>query len=74
MKKLTKSPLHYLFCVCLLSFAHTIKAQPLLETGGQKMPDEWIDKAPNQRVVNLTNKAGRGKLSFIFPKQHFNRS
>ncbi len=71
MKKLTKSPLHYLFCVCLLSFAHTIKAQPLLETGGQKMPDEWIDKDTKHRVVKLTRMEGRSNLSFYFHNNPF---
>ena len=56
MKKLTKSPLRYLFCVCLLSLADTVFAQPLLETGGQKMPDEWIDKDTKHRVIKLSQR------------------
>ena len=71
MKKLTKSPLRYLFCVCLLSLADTVFAQPLLETGGQKMPDEWIDKDTKHRVVKLTRMEGRSNLSFYFHNNPF---
>ncbi|MEQ1796467.1 MAG: oligogalacturonate lyase family protein [Lacibacter sp.] len=71
MKKLTKSPLRYLFCVCLLSLADTVFAQPLLETGGQKMPDEWIDKDTKHRIVKLTRLEGRSNLSFYFHNNPF---
>ena len=33
-------------------------AQPVMETGGQKMPDEWIDKSPGNKQVRLTRMEG----------------
>ena len=47
----------------LLSFSAF--AQPVMETGGQKMPAEWIDKDTKRKVVRLTRNGG-SKLSFLF--------
>jgi oligogalacturonide lyase len=47
-----------------------IHAQPLLETGAQKMPAAWIDKDTHHRVVRLTNN-GRANLSFYFHNNPF---
>lgn len=45
-------------------------AQKVLETGGQKMPDEWIDKSTHHKVVNLTRKEG-SNVSFYFHNNPF---
>ncbi len=52
----------------LLSVAAT--AQTTLETGGQKMPDEWIDKDTKHKVVKLTRNEG-SNLSFYFHNNPF---
>lgn len=39
---------------------------PVMETGGQPMPDEWIDKDTGHRVVKLTRRPG-SNASFYFP-------
>ena len=47
------------------------KAQlPVMETGGQKMPDEWIDKDTGHRIIRLTRRAGSNK-SFYFNNNPF---
>ena len=45
-------------------------AQPVMETGGQKMPDEWIDKSTGHRVIKLTRKEG-SNFSFYFHNNPF---
>ncbi len=45
-------------------------AQTVLETGGQKMPDEWIDKSTGHRVIKLTRKEG-SNYSFYFHNNPF---
>src|SRR5215208_7186603 len=52
----------------LLSFSAI--AQPVLETGGQKMPNEWIDKDTRHKVVKLTRNDG-SNLSFYFHNNPF---
>jgi oligogalacturonide lyase len=42
-----------------------------METGGRKMPDEWIDKDTKHRVVKLTRMEGRSNLSFYFHNNPF---
>ena len=56
-------PLFASFCVCLY-------AQPLLETGAQKMPAVWIDKDTHHKVMRLTNN-GRSNMSFYFHNNPF---
>ncbi len=46
-------------------------AQPVLETGGQKMPDEWIDKDTRHKVVRLSRIEGNSNLSFYFHNNPF---
>lgn len=48
---------------------HTI-AQPLLETGAQKMPAAWIDKDTHHKVIRLTNN-GRSNMGFYFHNNPF---
>jgi len=48
----------------------SIYAQPTMETGGQKMPNEWIDKSTGHRVIKLTRKEG-SNYSFYFHNNPF---
>ncbi len=63
---LTTVRLFVLLLVCKPLFA-----QPVMETGGQTMPDEWIDKDTKHRVVKLTRMQGRSNLSFYFHNNPF---
>jgi oligogalacturonide lyase len=45
-------------------------AQPMLETGGKKMPAEWIDQDTKHKLVRLTNKPGEN-ASFYFHNNPF---
>jgi oligogalacturonide lyase len=63
MKKITSS---LLFLLLFISAG----AQPVLETGGQKMPDEWIDKDTKHKVIKLTRNEG-SNLSFYFHNNPF---
>ena len=63
MSKYFLSALGLLFCV----HAYT---QPVMETGGQKMPDEWIDKSTGHKLIKLTRKEG-SSVSFYFHNNPF---
>src|SRR6187551_646882 len=64
MKKLS-------FCFSLfLSMYSLLAAQPVMETGGQKMPDEWIDKTTGHKIIKLTRRAGNN-MSFYFHNNPF---
>jgi len=52
--------------ICLLQ----VTAQPLMETGAQKMPSTWIDKDTHHKVMRLTNN-GRSNMSFYFHNNPF---
>lgn len=67
MKNYTKS---VLFFSLLSSIALVAGAQPIMETGGQKMPDEWIDKDTHHKVIKLTRNGG-SNLSFYFHNNPF---
>lgn len=59
------------FCfLCLLFSFYSALAQPVMETGGQKMPDEWIDKTTGHKVIKLTRRAG-SNMSFYFHNNPF---
>lgn len=58
------------FSVSFLLLAFHSAAQPLLETGGKPMPDEWIDQDTHHKVVKLTRKEG-SSLSFYFHNNPF---
>ncbi len=53
-----------------IAAAGSLKAQPLLETGGKKMPDVWIDKDTKHKVVRLSRVEGRNG-SFYFHNNPF---
>ncbi len=55
----------------LIASVLSLHAQEVLETGGKKMPDEWIDKDTKHRVVKLTRMEGRSNLSFYFHNNPF---
>jgi oligogalacturonide lyase len=57
------------FPLCFFSFA-TAFAQPVMETGGQKMPDEWIDKTTGHKIIKLTRREG-SNMSFYFHNNPF---
>ncbi len=52
-----------LFWICL-------RAQPVLETGGKPMPDEWIDKDTHHKIIKLTRKEG-SNMGFYFHNNPF---
>jgi oligogalacturonide lyase len=51
--------------------ASCITAQPVLQTGGQKMPAEWIDKDTHHRVIKLTANLPGNSTSFYFHNNCF---
>ncbi len=54
----------------LLLNAAPLLAQKLMETGGQKMPNEWIDKDTHHKIIKLTQRPGIN-LSFYFHNNPF---
>ena len=58
-----------LLSLSIVAYYHAA-AQPVLETGGQKMPDEWIDKDTHHKVIRLTRKEGEN-ASFYFHNNPF---
>lgn len=45
-------------------------AQPVMRTGGQPMPDEWIDKDTGHKVIKLARREGTN-MSFYFHNNPF---
>lgn len=58
-----------LIALCALQQAQ-VYSQKLMETGGQKMPDEWIDKDTHHKVVRVSRIEGNN-LSFYFHNNPF---
>ena len=52
-------------CITLPVFA-----QPSIETGGQKMPNEWIDPSTGHKIIKLTRREGNN-MSFYFHNNPF---
>jgi oligogalacturonide lyase len=70
-----KKSLHYLLLIVLLftilAKPLTLRAQPLMETGGQKpMPNEWIDQDTHHRIIRLSRMDGNSS-SFYFHNDPF---
>jgi oligogalacturonide lyase len=42
----------------------------VIETGGQKMPNEWIDKSTGHKIIKLTRREGNN-TSFYFHNNPF---
>lgn len=60
-----------LLLLSITSFIHSpVHAQPMLETGGQKMPDTWIDKYTHNKIIPLTRKPGDNN-NFYFHNNPF---
>jgi oligogalacturonide lyase len=56
--------------LCLF-LSHFVNAQEVLETGGKKMPAEWIDKDTHHKVVRLSAGLTGSSLSFYFHNNPF---
>ncbi len=48
----------------------SLSAQKIMETGGKKMPDEWIDKDTKHKIIKLTRRQGNN-MSFYFHNNPF---
>ena len=59
--------LHILVAMLLVEIAN---AQPIVETGGKQMPDEWIDAHTGHRVIRLTKPIDNNS-SFYFHNRPF---
>src|SRR4030095_5233637 len=62
---------YFKIVVLLLRGSFFVHAQPVMETGGQTMPNEWIDKDTHHKVIKLTRLEGRSNLSFYFHNDPF---
>jgi oligogalacturonide lyase len=64
----------FTYAACLFTLGtiqgSVLCAQELLETGGKKMPDQWIDKDTHHKVVRLSRKDGNNQ-SFYFHNNPF---
>jgi len=61
------------FWLQLLSFIllfHFTNAQSRMETGGKKMPNEWIDETTGHKIIKLTRREGNN-MSFYFHNNPF---
>ena len=59
--------LELLFVILPFQFAN---AQTKMETGGQKMPNEWIDQSTGNKIIKLTRREGNN-MSFYFHNNPF---
>jgi len=64
---IAKLVLSSLIFICI---ALPIFAQPSIETGGQKMPNEWIDPSTGHKIIKLTRREGNN-MSFYFHNNPF---
>lgn len=71
MKILSSRVFIYLLISGLALSSSFVFAQPVMETGGQKMPDEWIDKDTKHKVIRLSRIEGNSNLSFYFHNNPF---
>lgn len=63
-----KTRISFILLGIILSFS--ITAQQRMETGGQKMPDEWIDQDTGHKIMRLTRRQG-SNMSFYFHNKPF---
>lgn len=62
----------YLFLIFILTGACQTEKLQVIETGSiTPMPDEWIDKDTNHKVVKLTSAMEGNSLSFYFHNNPF---
>lgn len=60
--------------IILLSFLFIsvyVTAQPVLSTGGKRMPDEWIDSATGHKLIRLTRNREASNMGFYFHNNPF---
>ncbi len=60
----------FLFLSYLSFHPSILVAQPKLQTGGNKMPNEWIDESTGYRIIRLTRRPGNN-MSFYFHNNPF---
>lgn len=60
----------FVWAIILFSIINPLKAQPLMQTGGKKMPVEWIDKDTHHKIIRLTRREGNS-ASFYFHNNPF---
>jgi oligogalacturonide lyase len=60
----------FLFFCLFICLSAVASAQPVLETGGKPMPDEWIDKDTHHKVIKLSRVQG-SNMSFYFHNNPF---
>jgi len=70
MKLLKASFAGFLPILIFTCLSFSVFAQPVMETGGQKMPDEWIDKSTGHKIIRLTRMEG-SNYSFYFHNNPF---
>ena len=58
------------FVLLISCFFKAVNAQEIMETGGHKMPNEWIDKDTRHKVIRLSRIDG-SNLSFYFHNNPF---
>lgn len=61
---------NFIICGLLASQILSVTAQPKMETGGQNMPQEWIDKDTGHRIKKLIPRDG-ANFSFYFNNNPF---
>ena len=71
MKTISFRLLTGLLVAALTLYSRLLFAQPVMETGGQKMPDEWIDNQTKHKVVRLSRIEGNSSLGFYFHNNPF---
>lgn len=59
-----------LISLLFLSVMQSGYSQTVMETGGKKMPDEWIDKETGHKIIKLTRREGVN-MSFYFHNNPF---
>jgi len=70
MKSKNLTPVLRLLIIIFSSIYSSVIAQPVMETGGQKMPDVWIDKDTHHKIVKLS-RIGGSSYSFYFHNNPF---
>src|SRR4249920_2486656 len=65
-----KSFIQSCFLLVVFFFSLIATGQPVMQTGGQKMPDEWIDQTTGHKLIRLTRRPGNN-MSFYFHNNPF---
>jgi oligogalacturonide lyase len=70
MKKSVSFFPKYILAGAVSLLLQSATAQPAMQTGGQKMPEEWIDKSTGHKIIKLTRREGNN-MSFYFHNNPF---